>query len=34
MTIPESWLTQQMQCDLWHAQHDREPVEVRRFVTA
>ena len=31
---PESWLTQQMQYDLWHAQHDREPVDVRRFATA
>jgi len=31
---PESWLTQQMQYDLWHAQHDRKPVEVRRFATA
>ena len=28
---PESWLTQQMQYDLWHAQHDRVPVEVRKF---
>ena len=28
---PESWLTQQMQYDLWHAQHGRKPVEVRRF---
>ena len=25
---PESWLTQQMQYDLWHAQHNRELVEV------
>ena len=31
---PESWLTQQMQYDLWRVQHDREPVEVRRFATA
>ena len=30
---PESWLTQQMQYDLWHAQHRRDPVEVRKFAT-
>ena len=28
---PESWLTQQLQYDLWHAQQGRAPVEVRRF---
>ena len=28
---PESWLTQQMQYDLWHAQHNRVPANVRRF---
>ena len=31
---PESWLTQQMQYDLWQAQHGREPVEIRRFAAA
>ncbi len=31
---PESWLLQQMQYDLWHAQRNREPVEVRRFAAA
>ena len=31
---PESWLTQQMQYDLWHAQHNRAPVDVRRFAAA
>ena len=31
---PESWLTQQMQYDLWPAQHSRDPVEVHRFATA
>ena len=31
---PESWLTQQMQYDLWQAQHVRKPVDVRRFVAA
>ena len=31
---PESWLTQQMQYDLWHAQRDREDVAIRRFVAA
>ena len=31
---PESWLTQQMQYDLWHAQHNRAPVEVRKFAAA
>ena len=31
---PESWLTQQMQYDLWHTQHSREPVEVRKFAAA
>ncbi len=28
---PESWLTQQMQYDLWHTQHNRKPVQIRRF---
>ena len=31
---PESWLTQQMQYDLWHAKHKREPVAVRKFAAA
>ena len=31
---PESWLLQQMQYDLWHAQQDREEVPVRNFVAA
>ena len=31
---PESWLTQQMQYDLWHAKQDRESVEVRKFAAA
>ena len=31
---PESWLTQQLQYDLWQAQHNREGVPVRRFVAA
>ena len=31
---PESWLTQQMQYDLWHALHNREPVDVRKFADA
>ena len=31
---PQSWLQQQMQYDLWHAQQNREEVAVRRFVAA
>ncbi len=31
---PESWLQQQMQYDLWHAQQNREGVPVRRFAAA
>ncbi len=31
---PESWLTQQMQYDLWHAKQGRAPVGVRKFATA
>lgn len=31
---PESWLTQQLQYDLWQAQQKRESVPVRRFVAA
>ncbi len=30
----ESWLQQQMQYDLWHAQQGRTEVAVRRFVAA
>ena len=29
---PESWLQQQMQCDLWHAQQNRGEIAVRKFV--
>ena len=31
---PESWLQQQLQYDLWHAQQHRDEVPVRRFVAA
>ena len=31
---PDSWLQQQLQYDLWHTQHNREPVAVRRFAAA
>ena len=31
---PESWLTQQMQYDLWHAQQNRKDVAIRRFAAA
>ncbi len=31
---PESWLTQQMQYDLWHVKQGRAPVEVRKFAVA
>ena len=30
----ESWLTQQMQYDLWHAVQDRAPAKVLRFAAA
>ena len=30
----ESWLQQQMQYDLWHAQKGRTEIPVRRFVAA
>ena len=30
----ESWLQQQMQYDLWHAQQNREDVTIRSFVPA
>ena len=31
---PESWLQQQLQYDLWHAQQNRKAVAVRKFVPA
>ena len=31
---PESWLRQQMQYDLWQAQHNRESVPIRKFAEA
>ena len=31
---PESWLQQQMQYDLWHAQQRRGKIEVRKFEAA
>ncbi len=31
---PESWLTQQMQHDLWHAQQNRQGIPIRRFAPA
>ena len=31
---PESWLQQQLQYDLWHAQQNREDVPIHRFVAA
>ena len=31
---PKSWLQQQIQYDLWHAQQNREEIAVRRFVAA
>ena len=31
---PESWLQQQMQYDLWHAQQHRGKIEVRKFEAA
>ena len=31
---PESWLTQQMQHDLWHARQNREDTPIRRFAAA
>ena len=31
---PESWLQQQMQYDLWHAQQNREEIAIRKFVAA
>ena len=29
--IPESWLQQQMQYDLWHAQQHKVKIEVQKF---
>lgn len=31
---PESWLRQQMQYDLWHAQQNREKIRIRKFAEA
>ena len=31
---PESWLRQQMQYDLWHAQQNREEITIRKFAEA
>ena len=31
---PESWLQQQIQYDLWHAQQNREEITIRKFVAA
>ena len=31
---PESWLLQQMQCDLWHAQQRQGKMNVRKFEAA
>ena len=31
---PQSWLQQQMQYDLWHAQQNREEIAVRKFAAA
>ena len=31
---PESWLMQQMQYDLWHAQQNRKGIPIRRFAAA
>lgn len=31
---PESWLQQQMQYDLWHAQQNDEAIKVQRFKAA
>ena len=32
--IPESWLQQQIQYDLWHAQQNREEIAIRKFVAS
>ena len=31
---PQSWLQQQMQYDLWHAQKNREEIAIRKFVAS
>jgi addiction module HigA family antidote len=31
---PESWLRQQMEYDLWHAQQEARAIKVRRFEAA
>ena len=31
---PESWLRQQMQYDLWHAQQNREKIRIQKFAEA
>ena len=31
---PQSWLQQQMQYDLWHAQQNREEIAIRKFAAA
>jgi plasmid maintenance system antidote protein VapI len=33
-TTPESWLSQQLQYDLWQADRNRKKLHVRRLVAA
>jgi len=33
-TTPESWLNQQVQYDLWHADRNRKKLHVRKLVAA
>jgi len=33
-TTPESWLTQQMQYDLWKAEKNRKSIKVKKIETA
>jgi len=33
-TTPESWLNQQVQYDLWHANRNRKKLRVRRLAAA
>ena len=33
-TSPESWLNQQMQYDLWEAEHNTKKLRVKKLVTA
>lgn len=33
-TTPESWLNQQLQYDLWHAERDRKKLHVRKLTAA